>query len=115
MPTVTRSRQLDRALFAAALVVMTLAGLRNPVYYRVTPTRVSVVAITADGTSAQVATPPSLEGVSDGVEKTVAAILRFSRTREARRLTPHGGYLRWSVTYSVDSARFDRVRTVTTR
>lgn len=110
MSTVTGSRKLDRILFAGFLGVMILASHRVLVYYHVTPTRVSVAAVAADGKRTALALPTSLKGVGRSIQNTEERICSFWKPPAARELTPPGGRLEWSVHYSIDSPRFDRVR-----
>jgi hypothetical protein len=112
--TVTGSRELDRICFVGLLALMVIATPRILVYYRGMPTKVSVVAISADGARIALETPESLQGAGDGVRSAERRIHRFAETPTARALTPRGGRLEWSLHYSIDSGRFDRVRIVST-
>ena len=96
------------------LALMVLATPRILVYYRVTPTKVSVVAITPDGKRIALEAPESLQGVGSGIRSAERRIRSFAKTPTAQALTPLGGRLEWSLHYSINSARFDRVRIIST-
>jgi hypothetical protein len=96
------------------LALMALATPRILVYYHGTRTKVSVVAITANGKRSDLETPESLRGVGRGIRSAERRIRRFAETPAARALTPPGGRLEWSLHYSINSVRFDRVRIVIT-
>lgn len=114
LSTVTGSRALDRIFFVGMLALMVLSTPRILVYYQSTPTKVSVVAITADGKRSALETPESLQGVGRGIRSTERRIRSFAETPTVRTLTPPGGRLEWSLHYSINSARFDRVRIIST-
>jgi len=114
LSTITGSRALDRAFFVGVLALMVLATPRILVYHHGTPTKVSVVAITADGKRSALETPESLQGVRRGIRSAERQIRSFAETPTARALTPPGGRLEWSLHYPIDYIRFDHVRIINT-
>ena len=110
----TPSRAIDGLLVAVLLAWMlgTAGSLR--VYDRVTPTRVSVVAIGRDGTRTPEDTPSPLARVDHGIWRTRSRVEQFARSEPGRRLVPPGGRLEWTIHHSENSLRFDRASTFET-
>gem|GEM_PF-2198779 len=94
---------------------MVNATSRLRVYHTATPSSVSVVAITAKGQRTLIEPPLSLAGVRNDHRYLERLIFEFSETPEAHALTPPGGQLEWSLRYSVNSLRFDRIHIINTK
>jgi len=111
-PTATGSRAIDRFVFLLLLAVFAVASYRVVVYDRVTPARVEVVAVTADGTRRDLPVPGPLAGIRSDADQTEGLVRSLSDSDAARRLVPPGGRVEWYVRYSYNSLEFDRVRLV---
>ncbi len=113
-PTVTRSKTLDRVVFAAALLLLVLGSFRLIVYAHVTPIFVSVAGVTAMGQKVPLATPLRFNGVGSdrkGLEETIRS---YSKTPDGLRFAGSYRQLEWKLLYSVDSIRFDKTYLFTT-
>lgn len=91
------------------------AAPRFQVYHTATPTKVSVVAITVNAQRSPIETPASLAGVRNDTRHVERLIRDFSGTLEAHDLTPPGGQLEWSLRFSTNSLRFDRIHIIITK
>lgn len=113
-PTVTRSKTLDRVVFAVALLLLVLGSTRLIVYAHVTPIRVSVTGVTSTGRQVPLETPAPFTRVGWDREELEGAIRSYATTYGGLRLMAPFERLEWTMQYSVDSVRFDKVYVFTT-
>ncbi|WP_435893020.1 hypothetical protein [Oceaniferula spumae] len=96
------------------MLIFLVRGLPQlEVYHTATPYKVTLRAITTDGTAELLELPDELRGVHRK-KVILEKIQRFSQSEEANHLTPHGGKLEWTLRYSKDSLRYDQERKIIT-
>jgi hypothetical protein len=111
-PTATGSRALDVVLIAGGIVWLLATSGPLRVYYEVTPARIRVSRVHADGTRETIETPAPLRGVGDGLGRARHRLLEFRASPAGRALERPGTRLEWWIEYSKDSPRLDRIEVV---
>ena len=73
-----------------------------------------IPAPAADGTRASLETPEPLQGIRPGLEPAERRIRKFAASPAGARLHPEKGRIEWTIHYSINSDRLDRVRVLET-
>jgi hypothetical protein len=113
-PSITRSKRIDRVVFAVALLLLVLGSTRLVVYAHVTPVRLSVMGVTSTGQQVPLQTPARFTRLGWDREDLEEAIRSYATTFNGLRFAEPFALLEWTMEYSVDSARFDKEYVFTT-
>jgi hypothetical protein len=109
--TITGSRAADIALFLMLAAAATVGSWRVRVYFRVTVAEVQATRIDADSSRHEIEVPADFVRTLAAVYRTEVLMNELASRMElfSRRVAP-ASRMQWTVRYSYDSSRLDKVR-----